>query len=114
LLDIPKQKGERKKKQGRNLVWVHVLLSLGVPPDHPTLLPLLELVIDGSEIAPSVLDGHSQTVLSGLSCFGVGQREEQSTRARLISLRLVAPVLGKEFDILHPTLYAVSLSPWAV
>jgi hypothetical protein len=56
-------------------------------------------------------------VLSGLSCFGVGQREEQSTRARLISLRLVvAPILGKELDILQPTLYlyAVSLSSWAV
>jgi hypothetical protein len=109
LLDIPKQKGVRKKTGTQS--------SLGpcpLPPDHPTLLPLLELFIDGSEIAPSVLDGHSQTVLSGLSCFGVGQREEQSTRARLISLRLVAPVLGKEFDILHPTLYAVSPSPWAV
>jgi len=32
-----------------------------------------------------------------------------------MDLRLVvAPVLGKEFDILQTTLYAVSLSSWAL
>jgi len=50
-----------------------------------------------------------------LSCFGVGQREEQSTRAHLMSLRLVvAPILGKELDILQTTLYAICLSSWAL